>query len=63
MKQTLKGIRINLKLSAKEMADKLGISEDTLYKYEQGKATPDVKVVDKLLALTNLKYEDIIFYE
>ncbi|MBO6243610.1 MAG: helix-turn-helix transcriptional regulator [Clostridia bacterium] len=45
------------------MADKLGISEDTLYKYEQGKATPDVKVVDKLLALTNLKYEDIIFYE
>lgn len=61
MKQTLKGLRINMGLTAKEFAEKLEISEDVLYNYESGRTVPDVNFVDKLLKLTSLKYEDIIF--
>lgn len=62
MKQTLKGIRTNLNLTAEEFSKKLGITEDMLYNYETGRTIPNVEFVDKLLKLTGLKYEDIIFY-
>lgn len=63
MKQTIKGIRVNMGLSAKEFAEKLNITEDILYNYETGRTIPDVKFVDKILKLSGLKYEDIIFYQ
>ena len=62
MKQNLKGIRANLGLSTKEFAEKTNVTEDRLYNYETGRTAPDVLFVDKVLELTNLKYEDIIFY-
>lgn len=61
MRQTLKGIRANMNLSAKEFAKKLGITEDVLYNYETQRTIPDVIFVNKVLKLTGLKYEDIIF--
>lgn len=61
MKQTIKGIRINLGLSTKEFSEKLNITEDILYNYETGRTIPDIIFVNKLLELCGLKYEDIIF--
>lgn len=61
MKQTIKGIRVNLGLSTKEFAEKLGITEDVLYNYENGRTVPDVVFADKLIELSGLSYEDIIF--
>lgn len=61
MKQTIKGIRINLGLSIKDFAEKLEITEDVLNNYETGRTIPNVIFVNKLLELTGLKYEDIIF--
>lgn len=61
MKQTLKGIRANLKLSAKELAEKLNTTENVIYNIENGRTIPDIEFVNKLLNLTGLKYEDIIF--
>lgn len=62
MKQTLKGIQANLGLTTEEFAKKLGVTEDILYNYQTGRTIPDIKFVDKLLKLTGLKYEDVIFY-
>lgn len=62
MKRTLKGIRADMGLSAKEFADKLETTEDVVYNWELGRTKPDVEMVDKILKLTNLKYEEIIFY-
>lgn len=61
MKQTIKGIRINMGLSTEEFAKKLDITANILSNYEIGRTIPDVIFVNKLLELTNLKYEDIIF--
>lgn len=63
MKQTLKGIRANMGLSVEELSNKLGISPNILSNYESGRTVPDVIFVNKLLELTKLKYEDIIFLQ
>lgn len=62
MKRTLKGIRADMGLSAKEFAEKLNTTEDVVYNWELGRTKPDVEMVDKILKLTKLKYEEIIFY-
>lgn len=61
MKQTIRGIRGNMKLSAKEFADKLDTTENVIYNIENGKTIPDAIFIDKVLNLTGLKYEEIIF--
>lgn len=63
MKQTIKGIRVNMGLTAKEFAEKLKVTEDIIYNLENDRTKPDVEIIDKILNLTGLKYEDIIFYK
>lgn len=62
MKRTLKGIRNDMNLSAKEFGKRIGCSEDTVYNYETGRTKIPPEIIDKILELTGLKYEDIIFY-
>ena len=62
MKRTLKGIRTDMKLSAKEFGKRIGCTEDTVYNYETGRTKIPSEVIDKILEVTGLKYEDIIFY-
>ncbi len=61
MKLSLKALRINNNLTQLEAAKKLGISESTLNNYENFKSFPDVPVIEKILALYKVKYDDIIF--
>ena len=61
MKWTLKSIRINLNFTQKEMADKLGVSTKTYQNYENYKSYPDVEIVKKIVELSGLDFNDIIF--
>lgn len=49
MKLTLKACRINVKASVKEMAAAVGVSEDSIYKWENGKCAPRGKHMIKIL--------------
>jgi len=61
MKWTLKTIRTNLNLDQQEMADKLGISRKTYQNYEQYKTYPDIPIVKKIIEISNVDFNDIIF--
>ena len=61
MKWTLKAIRINLGLKQSEMAEKLGVARDTYKNYESYKTYPDVNIVKKIVDISNVDFNDIIF--
>lgn len=61
MKWTLKAIRVNLNLKQDEMAEKLGITEKTYQSYENYKTFPDVQVVKKIVEMSKVDFNDIIF--
>ena len=61
MKATLKAIRINNGWSQEETAKLYGISVATLQNYELGKTFPDVPIINKIIEVTGLSYDDIIF--
>lgn len=58
---TLKAARVNIGLTQKEAAHKLGITEDCLGNYERGKTYPNVPVIKKMEQLYGIAYGDIIF--
>lgn len=61
MKWTLKAIRSNLGLTQTEMAEKLGISKETYLNYENYKTYPDVNIVKKIIEISQIDFNDIIF--
>ena len=46
---TLKGIRITTKVKAQELADILGVTVDTVYKWENAKSYPSAPHMVKIL--------------
>ena len=50
MKWTLKACRVNVQATAKELADAIGVTEDTIYNWESGKYAPRAKQMSKILA-------------
>ena len=58
---TLKGIRNNLNLTQQEMAKKLDISTETYKNYENYKTFPDVSIVKKIIEISGVDFNDIIF--
>ena len=50
MKLSLKACRVNVQATAKEMADAIGVTEDTIYNWESGKYDPRAKQMSKILA-------------
>lgn len=55
MKLTLKACRVNVNASAKEMAKYVGVSEDSIYKWEGFKCSPNGKHIAKVLEFFALK--------
>jgi DNA-binding XRE family transcriptional regulator len=49
MKLTLKACRTNVKATAKEVAEYVGVTEDTIYNWESGKYLPKATSMQKLL--------------
>lgn len=59
-KMTLKALRANYDLSAKEVADKLHIHQQTLLKYEKDSTDIPMSLLNKLAELYNVD-TDFIF--
>jgi DNA-binding XRE family transcriptional regulator len=55
MKISLKACRVNVKASVKEEARAIGVSEDTVYKWEGGRCAPRLGHAQKLIAFYNSK--------
>lgn len=45
---TLRAIRVNLGLSLEEASTQIGISKDTLSRYERGDSCPDVLILRRM---------------
>lgn len=58
---TLKAARVNKNLTQKQAAEKLGISKDSLWNYENGRSFPDIRIIKKMEELYGLSYNDINF--
>lgn len=61
MPMTLKALRVNADMNQREAAKIIGITPETLGKWENGKTFPDVRFIQKIEQLYNVKYEDIKF--
>ena len=61
MKITLKGARVSKELTQAAAAKALGTTPQTLSSYELYKASPDARMVEKILALYGRLFEEIIW--
>ena len=62
MKLTLKALRINKNLTQEEVGKKLGVTKDTISRWENAKSFPNVKQIKEIEKLYNVTYDDIIFF-
>ena len=62
LKISLEAARRNAKLSQKAAAKKLGVSNKTIWKWENGLAIPKADKVDAICELYAIPYDNIIFY-
>lgn len=60
-KFTLRAARVNAGLTQKEAAEKLNVSNKTVWSWESGKTMPNVNKIDAICSLYGMSYDDIIF--
>lgn len=51
---TLRALRVNLGLSLEEASTQIGISKDTLSRYERGESYPDVLTLKRMEDIYNI---------
>ena len=61
VKITLRAARNNARLTQKEMAEKLGVSNSTVCNWENGVSFPDAEQIDRICDLLGLSYDNINF--
>lgn len=61
IKITLKAARVNAGFTQKEVAEKLGISNATVCKWEQGSSMPNIQQVQQICELYDVSYDNLIF--
>ena len=61
IKISLRAARHNARLTQKEMAKRLGVSNSTLCNWENGLSFPDAPHIDKICELLGLSYDDLNF--
>lgn len=61
MAMTLKAARVNVGLSQKDASKALGVSERTLWSWENGKTAPTTKVITEIEKLYGVNYSELIF--
>lgn len=59
MKITLRAARINNGLLIKEVAEKVGVSDEVLRNYERGRTVIPAEKLENLLELYGMKKEDL----
>ena len=60
---TLKAARVNANMTRQEAAEKLGVSVDTLFNWENGNSFPRVPQIVKIEQTYNVSYSDISFFD
>lgn len=58
---TLKAARINANLTQKAASEKIGVSESTLKKWENGTAFPRQPQIMRICETYNVEYDQIFF--
>lgn len=61
MAMTLKALRVNAGYDQRTAAQKIGITAETLGKWERGKTFPNVSQITKIEDLYGVSYADINF--
>ena len=61
MRITLRAARMNMSLTQKEAAKKLGVTVDTLRNWEKGKSYPDAMRIRGIEETYNVHYDDLTF--
>lgn len=61
VKMTLEAARRNVKLTQKEAAKQLGISNKTLGNWENGTTSPSAAMIAKICKLYGVGYDNIFF--
>lgn len=61
IKITLASARVNAGLCQKGAATKLGVSNKTLSKWENGESFPDAEQIEKICKLYGIPYDNIKF--
>lgn len=63
MKNHIKEIRMKLDLSQDQLANKLGVSRQTIISLEKGRYNPSITLAFKLANVFHCQIEDIFIYE
>lgn len=61
-KISLASARVNAGLTQKEAAQKLNVSNRTLWQWEKGYTIPKADKIDAICALYNIPYDNLIFF-
>ena len=61
VKMTLEAARRNVKLTQKEAAEKLDVSNATLCSWEKGITFPNAQQIDKICELYGVSYDNLNF--
>ena len=56
---TLKAARVNKGLRQVDVAEKLGVNRETVWRWENGKSMPTVDKIEPLCSLLGATYDDI----
>lgn len=62
MKLTLKALRTNKGYTQEQASNLIGISVETLAKYEKGITYPDIPILKKIEEIYETKYDNINFF-
>lgn len=61
MKISLRAARTNKELTQIQASKKIGVSKDTISKWERGECVPNLKYIPAIEAAYGVKYDDLIF--
>lgn len=60
MGTVIKTLRLKSSLTQKELADRLGITDKAVSKWERGVGTPDISMINKLSAILNIDADNLL---
>lgn len=61
MRITLRAARMNVNLTQKDAAEKIGVTVDTVGNWERGKSYPDAIQIRRIEEAYHVHYDDLIF--
>ena len=62
MQITLKAARMNVSLTQREAAAKIGVTVDTIGNWERAKSFPDALQIRKIEEVYGVSYDNLIFF-